>query len=86
MARQECTIYDFRDAVATAADILKMEKKYFNLITTISGDPSILDNYKLDIYDGKKWISTYEGPDLCMLIILIRDMIEIEKTKNKTKG
>lgn len=79
MTGRECTIKEFRDVIAEASKVMRTKKEHFRLIIEVSGDEKILDSYELKIYDGKKWISTYEGTDLCMLIILIRDAIQAKK-------
>lgn len=79
MTEKDCTIKEFRDVVAEAAKTMKTRKEHFRLIIDVSGDEKILDTYELKIYDGKKWVSTYEGPDLCTLIVLIRNAIETKK-------
>lgn len=83
MTRRECTTKDFRDIIANASNVFNIEKRYFNLIVEINGDPSIINNYELEIYDGEEWIKLYRGYNLCEVIDVIRTSIKIELEKRE---
>lgn len=85
MVRRECTIQDFRNIVAKAADILNMKRQHFNLVMEINGDPSIIDAYGLEIYDGKKWMKLHRGNDICQVIDIIRESMKAELKKEEKK-
>ena len=77
MVHRECSIKDFRDIVATAADVMNMKKDYFNLVIEVNGNPEILDAYALETFDGKEWIRLHRGHDLCEIVDLLKDAIKI---------
>ena len=83
MVHRECNIYEFRNVVTTAADVMNMKKDYFNLIIEINGNPEIIDAYALETFDGKEWIRLHRGHDLCEIIDILRDAIKIELEKRQ---
>ena len=76
MAYRECTIQDFRDIVAEASNTPGIKKRYFNLITDVNGDPSIMNAYGLEIYDGKRWVKSHRATSICEVIDLIRESMK----------
>lgn len=85
MVHRDCSINDFRNAVATAADMMNMKKDHFNLIIEVNGNPEIIDAYGLEVFDGKKWLKLHRGHDLCEVIDILRDAIKIELGELKKK-
>lgn len=84
MAKQ-CTIQDFRDVVAIAADLMNMKKDYFNLIIEVNGNPEFVDAYVLQTFNGKEWLDLHRGHDLCEIIGILKDAVKIELEKKEKK-
>jgi len=83
---KQCTIKDFRDVVATAADVMNMKKDHFNLVIDVSGDPEFVDTYGLQIFNGKGFRDLHIGShDLCEIIDILKDAIKIELEKKEKK-
>lgn len=85
MAYRECTIQDFRDIVAEVSNIPGIKKRYFNLITDVNGDPSIMNAYGLEIYDGKKWVKSPRENSICEVIDLLKESMDIAPEMKEKK-
>ena len=82
---KRCTIQDFRDVVAIAADVMNMKKDHFNLIIEVNGNPEFIDMYVLQTFNGKEWLDLHKGDDLCEIIDILKGAIKIELEKKEKK-
>ncbi len=85
MVHRSCSINDFRDVVAVAADVMNMKKSHFNLVIEVNGDPEFIDAYGLQTFNGKEWLDLHRGHDLCEIIDILKGAIKIELEKKEKK-